>query len=186
MRNGSATPRCQKTWVFRSQSANATLISHSSPAKPHAPLNEAPARVVRAAVAAARADDRERARLEREAKAAYVEARVAEAAAMNEELEAVYTDIGGLLAATLDVDGYVELASLKQPEQHPPLGRPDLETPLAPPRRSRSHPSRCSARSNHRRACSGRSERPPRRKPPPGRNSRRPKLRPIAWCIGSW
>ena len=42
----------------------------------------------------------------------------------------MFEQIDSLLAATLEVDDYVDIDSLKQTVQHPPFGRDDLKTPL--------------------------------------------------------
>lgn len=86
---------------------------------------------------AARASDAERRKLEKEAEkettAAYLEARQAEVDDLNVELYEVYAEIDGLLAATLSVDDYVDLETLKQEVKHPPFDRPDLERPIPAP-----------------------------------------------------
>ena len=63
--------------------------------------------------AASRSSEAERKRLEREAQAAYVEARKAEVDEMNDRLGVVLDEIGNLLSATLGVDDFVDLDSLK-------------------------------------------------------------------------
>lgn len=87
----------------------------------------------RANAAADRASEAERKRYEREAKAAYVELRSAEVDELNEDLALEYAEIDGLLAATLEVDDFVDLESLKVRVEHPPFPRWDLETPLVAP-----------------------------------------------------
>jgi len=87
----------------------------------------------RAMAKAARAEAAELKRLQKEAKDAHVAAVMAEAEAMNAELEARREELEGLLAATLEVDDFVDLESLKQTAVHPPFARPDLEPhPLEP------------------------------------------------------
>lgn len=68
----------------------------------------------RAQARAARQEARNLVTAEKEAKRAYVEAQEARAAAMNAELEARLSEIDGLLAATLEVDDYVDLNELRQ------------------------------------------------------------------------
>jgi restriction system protein len=87
----------------------------------------------RASAQAARASEADRKRLEREAAAAHVEARQAEVEELNAGLAEVYDEIDGLLAATLDVDDYVDLDTLRRTVEHPPFDRVDLETPVPPP-----------------------------------------------------
>ena len=73
--------------------------------------------------------------LEREAKAAHVEAMQSEAERLNTDLAAKYADIDGLLAATLEVDDFVDLETLRRVVEHPPFPRRDLEVvEAAPPR----------------------------------------------------
>lgn len=88
---------------------------------------------VREAKKAAKARVAERKKLEKEAKAAHVAAREAEVEEKNLELNQQYEELDSLLEATLDVDDYVDLDSLRQTVEHPPFDRQDLEEPLPPP-----------------------------------------------------
>jgi restriction system protein len=63
----------------------------------------------------------ERARLEKEAARLHDESQVAEVKARNASLTQTFEDIDGILAATLDVDNYVDLERLKVTAQHPPF-----------------------------------------------------------------
>lgn len=81
----------------------------------------------------ARASEADRKRLEKEAQAAHVAAMEADAAQQNAELEEVYGEIDGLLQATLSVDDYVDLESLRRTVEHPAFDRTDLEQPTPPP-----------------------------------------------------
>lgn len=81
------------------------------------------------------AAERDRKRLEREAKAAYVESRKAEVEEKNLELAEKYDEIDNILAATLDVDDYVDLEKLRKTAEHPPFDRTDLEAPIPKPPR---------------------------------------------------
>ncbi|MDQ1180812.1 hypothetical protein [Rhodococcus sp. SORGH_AS_0301] len=63
----------------------------------------------------------------------HVQARQAEVDLLNATLAQQLEDIDAILAATLEVDDYVDLASLRQPVQHPPFSRPDLTQPAPPP-----------------------------------------------------
>lgn len=90
----------------------------------------------RARVAAQRASEAERKTADKEAKRLHVEAREAEVEEMNSALTSTYEEIDRLLAATLEVDDYVDLESLKSAAEHPefnpgPLGQP-TKPPLAP------------------------------------------------------
>lgn len=51
----------------------------------------------------------------------------------NAELAEIYDEIDSLLQATLNVDDYVDLETLRQVAEHPPFERADLETPVPPP-----------------------------------------------------
>lgn len=83
----------------------------------------------RAYAAASRASEAERKHAEREANAAYVESRLAEVEELNENLRLEYAEIDGLLAATLDVDDFVDLNSLKRLVDYPPFPKPGLRIP---------------------------------------------------------
>lgn len=87
----------------------------------------------RAEAQAQRASEAERKRLEREAKAAHIEAKQAEVDELNSALASTYDEIDGLLAATLDVDDYVDLDELRRTVEHPPFDRTDLEASIPPP-----------------------------------------------------
>ena len=79
-----------------------------------------------------RAAEADRKRLEKEAKEAHVAAMEAEATERNAGLAQVYDEIDSLLAATLDVDDYVDLEQLRRTVEHPPFDRADLEVPILP------------------------------------------------------
>lgn len=87
----------------------------------------------RFAAAAMRATSAERAAAEKAAKAAHIAAREAEAAEMNAQLAVAYDEIDGLLEATLDVDDWVDLESLRKRAEDLPFDRPDLLVPSLPP-----------------------------------------------------
>lgn len=87
----------------------------------------------RANVQLAKATEAERKRLEKEARAAHIEAMEADVAERNAVLAETYDDIDSLLQATLGVDDYVDLETLRTPTVHPPFDRTDLETPTPPP-----------------------------------------------------
>ncbi len=87
----------------------------------------------RARIQFAKASEAERKRLAKAAQAAHVERMNAEANQLNLELSHKYAEIDGLLAATINVDDFVDLDSLKESAQHPPFNRPDLEVPVAVP-----------------------------------------------------
>lgn len=87
----------------------------------------------RARAAAQRANEQERKRLEKEAAAAHVAAMEADVEERNAELAEIFDEIDSLLQATLDVDDYVDLETLRQVAEHPPFDRTDLETPVPLP-----------------------------------------------------
>lgn len=87
----------------------------------------------RARAVAARASEAERKAAEREAALLYDASRRAEAEAMNAALASTYSEIDTMLAATLEVDDYVDLESLKvHAVDHPPFSPGDLATPVPP------------------------------------------------------
>lgn len=79
----------------------------------------------------ARATDRKR--LEKEAKVAHIAAMEAEVESRNSELAAINDEIDSLLAATLEVDDYVDLEKLRRTQDRPPFDRPELEVPTPEP-----------------------------------------------------
>jgi restriction system protein len=86
----------------------------------------------RATAAFQRASEAERKRLEKEAAVAHIAAKQAEVEQLNAELFALYDQVDSLLEATIDVDDYVDLESLRQTAKHPPFDR-SLEVPTPPP-----------------------------------------------------
>jgi restriction system protein len=73
---------------------------------------------------------------ERETKRLHEEAMLADVDQRNAELASDYEQIGGMLAATLEVDDFVNLEDLRKAVAHPPFSRSDLELPMprvAPP-----------------------------------------------------
>ncbi len=73
--------------------------------------------------------ERERKELEKQAKAAHLATMEATVQEKNAGLAETFDAIDSLLVATLDVDDYVDLDSLRATPDHPPFDRPDLETP---------------------------------------------------------
>jgi restriction system protein len=87
----------------------------------------------RASASAARASAAEQAEAQKLAARMHVEARTAEAAAMNADLAQVYEDVDGLLTSTLGVDDFVDLEALKITSvEHPPFAPGPLSTPVPP------------------------------------------------------
>lgn len=81
----------------------------------------------------ARASEADRKRLEKEARQTHIAAMEAEVEERNLKLAEIYAEIDLLLAATLQVDDYVDLESLRVVAEHPPFDRPDLEKPISKP-----------------------------------------------------
>jgi restriction system protein len=71
--------------------------------------------------------ERAQAAEEKERKRLYTESRVAQVAAMNDDLEAAVGALEGLLAASLRTGDLVSFSALKQPASPPPWGHADLE-----------------------------------------------------------
>jgi restriction system protein len=89
----------------------------------------------RAATAAARASAADQRAAEREAKRLHEEARSAEVDALNTQLAEIADELDSILSATLDVDDFVDLDTLRSKASHPPFPRDHLEvpTPAVPP-----------------------------------------------------
>lgn len=87
----------------------------------------------RARAMAARAAEADRKRLEKEAKAAHIAAMEAEVEERNCALAELYDEIDSMLAATLEVDDYVDLATLRRTAEHPPFDGRGLEAAISPP-----------------------------------------------------
>lgn len=87
----------------------------------------------RAAAQLVRADAAEQKRLAKNARDAHVAAMEAEVKKKNLELSQMHQEIESLLAATLDVDDYVDLETLRTVAEHPPFDRTDLEKPIDAP-----------------------------------------------------
>lgn len=80
-----------------------------------------------------RASEAERKQMEREARDAHVAARLAEVDELNELLNREYSEIDNLLAATLDIDDFVDLQLLKKTVVYPPFARVELKVPRPAP-----------------------------------------------------
>lgn len=87
----------------------------------------------RVAAQRARASAADQKRLAREAREADVAAMETEVERRNSELSEMHHAIDSLLAATLDVDDYVDLTTLHTVAEHPPFDRADLEVPVPSP-----------------------------------------------------
>jgi restriction system protein len=82
---------------------------------------------------AARSAAARRMELAADAKSAHIAAREAEVDALNAELEETYEEIDGLLAATLDIDDFFDLETLRRKTEHPSFSDTHLERPTATP-----------------------------------------------------
>lgn len=87
----------------------------------------------RARVQSARASEAERKRAEVEARRLHIEAMEANVSALNAALAQSYDEIDSLLHATLNVDDFVDLETLRQVAVHPPFGGLELEKPTPEP-----------------------------------------------------
>jgi restriction system protein len=115
----------------RRQAANA----YRAQAAAQRDAERAHAAAARAMAAAAASDARDRVRLEREAAQLHVQAQLAAVEHLNAELAHTYEQIDGILAATLAVDDFVDLETLKINQvQHPPFepGVLGVATPSMP------------------------------------------------------
>ena len=109
------------------QEANAAARAHAAASKR---AEQAQRQAMAAAAQLARSSAAEQKAAEREAKRLHEESMQAEVELRNAELASQYEQIDGLLAATLDVDDFVDLESLRRVAEHPPFARPDLELPM--------------------------------------------------------
>lgn len=94
----------------------------------------------RALVTAQRASAREQATADRAAKEAHVAAQKAEAESLTAQALDSFAQIDSILAATLDVDDYVDISSLKRVAEHPPFPHSNLQVPTPAPRLEASPP----------------------------------------------
>ena len=87
----------------------------------------------RQAEQAARQAERAKRESEKEAKRLHIEAMEAAVVALNAALAVSYEEIDGILAATLEIDDYVDLENLRRIVEHPPFdpGK-DVEPPPEP------------------------------------------------------
>jgi restriction system protein len=90
---------------------------------------------VRAVAAYERAAELEQAYARAAAKEAHVSSKKAEAESRTTHAHDAFEQIDSILAATLDVDDFVDLDSLKVAVEHPPFPREDLRSPLPKPPR---------------------------------------------------
>lgn len=89
-------------------------------------------REAQAFVRARKASAAEQKQWEKEAKQSHEAAMVAEVECKNLRLAGIEDDLQGILAATLGVDDFVDLNTLRVQVQHPPFGREDLRKASRP------------------------------------------------------
>jgi restriction system protein len=122
------------TGVGRSRGFTGVLIQMQRQAEREARAQAAAQRRAAAeAERARRAYERARAADERERARLYTESRIAEVAALNEELAGDIAALDGILRATLDVDDFLDFESLKEAVPRPPFNPGPLGTPEPPP-----------------------------------------------------
>lgn len=113
------------------QAAKRRAQAERAAAREHAAAEREAARMQREAeralAAAARASAAEKKAAEKEAKRLHEEARLAEVESLNTGLAEVADQLGSILAATLGVDDFVDLETLRTVAEHPPFPRADLE-----------------------------------------------------------
>lgn len=114
----------------RDQAAKAAAREHAAAVRR---AEQAQRQAERARAQANRAASADQKRAEQEAKRLHIESMEAEVASMNAELASNYDQIDTILSATLEVDDFVDLETLRTVAEHPPFNRPDLEQPVPPP-----------------------------------------------------
>lgn len=87
----------------------------------------------RARLAARKASEADRKRLEKEAVAAHVAAEQALVEQLNADITVAFDSIDTLLEATLEVDDFVDLESLRRTVEYRPFDREDLRAPVPAP-----------------------------------------------------
>ncbi len=110
------------TWQ---RSESATSVRHEQAIRRSKKTRKADEEAKQQAIAAALAD---RARAEDEAAAAHVAMMEAEVEERNACVADIFDQIDGLLAATIDVDDFVDLEMLRRPVEQLPFDHSDLET----------------------------------------------------------
>lgn len=114
----------------RQRSQQAAVREHNAAVRRS---EQAQAAAARASAQISRANEADRKRFEKVAREAHIAAMDAEVEQRNLELAETYHDIDSLLAATLGVDDFVDLDTLRATAVHPPFNRPDLTTPVPVP-----------------------------------------------------
>lgn len=119
--------QAQQAEKRKRQQEAAALRAHNAAVREQ---EQARKKAERARAAAARAHAAEKKAAEKKANDLYVESREAEANALNLALEATYEEIDSLLAATLEVDDYVDLENLRVTPEHPSFDPGPLADPI--------------------------------------------------------
>ena len=78
------------------------------------------------------ANKKERMEQEKAVKAAHIASQLAEVESLNAQIKDVFDDLDGLLEATLGVDDYIDLETLRKPSSTA-FDKPELEVALLPP-----------------------------------------------------
>ena len=79
------------------------------------------------------ANEKDRKAHETAVKAAHAASQLAEVDRLNSQINGVFHDLENLLSATIAVDDYVDLESLRKSEDTTPFDKPELEIPLLKP-----------------------------------------------------
>lgn len=117
----------------RVRQANAANRAYNAELKEQARAAKARERQLKQAVIA---NNREQAAQEKAVKAAHIASQLTEVESLNAQIKDVFDDLDGLLEATLDVDDYIDLETLRKPSSTP-FDRPELEVAQTPPAKPR-------------------------------------------------
>lgn len=117
----------------RVRQQNAANRAYNAELKEQARAAKARERQLKQAVIA---NNKERLAQEKAVKAAHIASHLAEVESLNAQVKDVFDDLDGLLEATLDVDDYIDLETLRKLSSTP-FDRPELEVALAPPTKPR-------------------------------------------------
>lgn len=102
---------------------NASVRAHAAAVREY---EAAQKREEQARIRARKASAIELKRLEKEAQASHEEAMKAQVESLNSDLARIDEELSGILAATLEVDDFVDLETFRVKVEHPPFNRPDL------------------------------------------------------------
>lgn len=113
----------------RVRQVNAANRSYNAELKEQARAAKARERQLKQAVIA---NNRERVAQEKAVKAAHIVSQLAEVESLNAQIKDVFDELDDLLDATLNVDDYIDLETLRKPNSTA-FDRPELEVALTPP-----------------------------------------------------